>query len=133
MSRRSFILSHGASCKNWRWSWSFVNDSERFVIFGAWDRHDHGAAALILSPKWAHTESGRQSPGYTQAREHVRLIEEESYRLFTFLMKHARASHATQNGPSRLAGFERVLTPKRLVRRGRNWYAVDLSHPAAAA
>ena len=41
-SRRAFIESVGATCQNWQWSWSFVNHSERFVAFGAWDVNTMG-------------------------------------------------------------------------------------------
>ena len=39
MKRKQFIESFGATCKNWTWSWSFVNHDEKLVIFGAWDDH----------------------------------------------------------------------------------------------
>jgi len=25
MTRKEFIVSNGATCKNWNWSWSFIN------------------------------------------------------------------------------------------------------------
>lgn len=37
MNRKQFIQSRGATCRNWMWSWSFINHDEQFVIFGAWD------------------------------------------------------------------------------------------------
>ncbi len=39
MSRKEFIESVDATCKNWQWSWSFINETERFIVFGAWDRN----------------------------------------------------------------------------------------------
>ena len=110
MSRKSFILSHGATCKNWCWSWSFINETERFIIFGAWDRQEQDSITRILSPDWEMTETGRKSSGYRQAREHIRLIEEEGYRLFTFPMKHAYA--AGKGGPSKIVRFTPILTPE---------------------
>lgn len=35
-------------CRNWNWSWSFVNQSSRQVIFGAWDKDTPGGRAMIL-------------------------------------------------------------------------------------
>lgn len=49
MSRKKFIESHGATCKNWNWSWSFINDAEKFIIFGAWDVYDDGNMSQILA------------------------------------------------------------------------------------
>ncbi|ENZ7924401.1 TPA: hypothetical protein ACR599_005716 [Klebsiella variicola] len=37
MNRKQFILSCGATCRNWMWSWSFINHDEQMVVFGAWD------------------------------------------------------------------------------------------------
>ena len=83
MNRKQFIESQGATCKNWTWSWSFVNESKRLVIFGAWDKNTSGKTAKILSEDW-ETERGHKQPGYAQALEHIRLIEEDGYRLMTF-------------------------------------------------
>ena len=49
MSRKQFIESVGATCKNWNWSWSFVNHQEKFVIFGLWDVNEDG---LIFDQNW---------------------------------------------------------------------------------
>ncbi len=86
MSRKQFIESQGATCKNWTWSWSFINKSEKFIIFGAWDIHNDGNTTLILGEDWATSRKGGKQPGYPQSREHIRLIEEEGYQLKTFPM-----------------------------------------------
>ena len=86
MSRKQFIESQGATCKNWNWSWSFFNEAEKFIIFGAWDIHDSGNTNLILSEDWVTNGKGNKSLGYKQSREHIRLIEEENYQLKTFPM-----------------------------------------------
>ncbi len=31
MNRKQFIESQGATCKNWTWSWSFVNEKEKTI------------------------------------------------------------------------------------------------------
>ncbi len=129
MSRKAFIESHGATCRNWNWSWSFINEADRTIIFGAWDQWDDGQSALILSENWQRTRKGRKSSGYPQSREHIRHIEEAGYRLLTFPMKYSEQRlESDGTGPSTIAGFERVLTEKRLFRRGHEWYAED---PAA--
>lgn len=92
MNRKQFIESLGAKCRNWMWSWSFVNDNERLVIFGAWDINQAGNKSLILSEDWEVSRRGRKQPAYAQSREHIRLIEEEGYRLATFPMVYSDAN-----------------------------------------
>jgi 5-methylcytosine-specific restriction enzyme A len=125
MSRKQFVLSKGATCKNWGWSWSFVNESEQLVIFGLWDYHTNG---LILSEDWRKSASGWKNRGYDQALEHIRLIEEEGYRLMTFPMQDADAKRQDDgNGRAKIGGFIPVLTEKKLKRVGRSWYAKDVT------
>ena len=105
MNRKKFIQSHRATCRNWQWSWSFVNESERFVIFGAWDRFTDGK---ILSEDWQVRRDGHKSHGYDQSREHVRLIEEEGYRWMTFPMQYEDEG----GGLAKIGGFTQSL-PRR--------------------
>ena len=86
MSKRDFIESYGATCGDWRKSWSYINENERFIIFGAWDRHTKEGSAKILDATWERGTNGRKKFGFAQAKMHIRLIEEEGYRLFTFPM-----------------------------------------------
>ena len=46
MNRKQFIQSKGATCVNWNWSWSFINEEDRVIIFGAWDRLTEGGGHL---------------------------------------------------------------------------------------
>jgi len=132
MNRKQFIESQGATCKNWTWSWSFVNESKRLVIFGAWDKNTSGKTAKILSEDW-ETERGHKQPGYAQALEHIRLIEEDGYRLMTFPMEYSESEE--EDGPAKIKGFTPQLTEKSLTKLGNVWYAVDagLSTPVALA
>jgi 5-methylcytosine-specific restriction enzyme A len=126
MTRKQFIESKGATCRNWTWSWSFVNEKEKIVIFGAWDRHTEGNTSLILSEDWRVSRRGRKQPAYEQSREHVRLIEEEGYQLKTFPMKYSDAKKDEDGvGPAKIDGFVPKLTSKSLKRVGGNWYASD--------
>ena len=126
MTRRQFIESHGATCRNWQWSWSFINEAEKIVIFGAWDRYTAGQKALILDESWHRSSRGRKSNGYDQSREHVRLVEEEGHRLMTFPLKYSAAKKdENEQGPSQIGGFDPILTPKTLTRVGNSWYASD--------
>lgn len=131
MTRKEFIEAHGATCANWQWSWSFVNEDERFVIFGAWDKDTDGGTSLILAESWERSTKGRRNAGYRQSREHIRLVEEEGYALKTFPLLYSnerRDEHG--RGPAKIKGFVPEMTTKVLRRVGSEWYADD---PALSA
>lgn len=119
MSRKQFIESVGATCKNWQNAWSFINVDEKVIIFGAWKHlvDDHGH--LILSRNWMYGKKGRKRAGFTFSKEHIRLIEEEGYSLKTFPMK--LSSSPTKD---RINTFEPFLSDRNLLKIGDNWYAV---------
>lgn len=127
MNRKQFVESQGATCKNWTWSWSFINEPEKFIIFGAWDIHDDGNTTRILSEDSATSRKGRKQPGYLQSREHIRLIEEEGYQLKTFPMKYM-AANEEEGAPSKIKDFTPELTNKKLIRIDNSWYASDQTH-----
>lgn len=127
MSRKKFIQSHGASCKSWQNSWSFVNHNanQPFVIFGEWQNRNNG---LIFSKDWERNNTtGRRRPGFKESLENIRLVEEEGYKLFVFPMYAADPDSETakiHHIEERL--FERTLE----CRDGRNWYAVGEPIPS---
>ena len=127
MNRKKFIESHGATCKNWTWSWSFVNHGDQFVIFGAWDKHTEPERALILGEDWSHRSTdGVKNKGFPQSREHIRLIENAGYRLFTFPMYVSEElQDAEGNGPSKIDRFDEKLTQKTLRKESGGWYAYE--------
>ncbi|MCA9449995.1 MAG: HNH endonuclease [Candidatus Omnitrophica bacterium] len=126
MNRKQFIKSHGATCNNWTWSWSFVNHDERFVVFGAWDRFTEGRKDMILTEAWSINRKGRKSPSYNQSREHLRLIEENGFRLFTFPMEYSEELEGEDGtGPGKIGGFTPKLRERTLTRVGSCWYAGD--------
>ncbi|MDR6742034.1 5-methylcytosine-specific restriction protein A [Herbaspirillum sp. 1173] len=126
MNRKKFILSNGAVCDNWTWSWSFVNHNEKFIIFGAWDTNTKENGALIFSEKWQRKRNGSKRSAYPQSREHIRLIEEEGYSLKVFrIIFSDEKQNMDGEGPSTIKGFERVLTDKLLRKVEGDWYAVD--------
>lgn len=125
MNRKQLIESHGATCRNWRWSWSFINEAERFIIFGAWDVNQSGTKSLILSEEWRVSRKGRKQAAYTESRDHVRLVEEEGYRLMTFPMVYSDAREEGGTGPATIGDFTPVLAQRVLIRLGSNWYASD--------
>lgn len=111
MNRKQFIESVGATCKNWNWSWSFVNHEEKFIVFGLWDVHQDG---LILDEDWSE-------PGKGQSIEHIRLVLEKGYQLKIFPMEHTR----TEEGRAKIKSFEPILIDKNLVKGSGRWYAVS--------
>ena len=126
MSRKKFIESQGATCKNWRGSWSFVNHNEKVVIFGAWDINNNGNKSLIFSESWNTSEKGRKTAAFEQSREHIRLIEDEGYILKTFPIKHSYANKDENGiGPAKIKSFTPKLDRKYLKREGDKWYASD--------
>lgn len=132
MSRKQFILSHGATCDNWNWSWSFVNHERKFVIFGAWDIYTEDDAALVFSEDWRFDQNGRAKAGWEQSRRHIRLIEEQGYSLLTFPILHSNEKQDEHGyGPAKIKGVVEQLSPKTLKRDGKEWYASDsgIAHP----
>ena len=119
VSRKRFIESVGATCKNWTWSWSFVNHKEKFVVFGLWDVHKDG---LIFDNNW--TGAGR-----TQSLEHIDLIKNQGYQLKTFPMQYAEK----KDGTAKIKSFEPILEDKTLVKVAHNWYAISDSFDAGIA
>lgn len=120
MSRKQFIQSLGATCSNWNWSWSFINESKKEIIFGVWDDLAIGDNWLIFSNEWERDENGKKSKGFQQSRNHLALIENEGYQLFVFRMFAVEGSK-----PVKIKDFERQLLPKKILRRGDNWYATE--------
>ena len=123
MRRKQFIKSQGATCSNWSWSWSFVNHKRKFVIFGVWSDHVKGDIQTILGESWRISGKDRIQAGYTQAIEHIRLVEGKGYRLKTFVMEYSDDYDA--NGPARIGSFEQKLYSKKLMKDGEDWLAID--------
>ncbi len=128
MSRKKFIESHGATCRNWLWSWSFVNLEKRFVIFGAWDECIEGDRQLILEDDWKKTSTGRNAPGFNQSIEHIRLIEEEGFQLYTFRLFKSDPNADRKGAAAKLWKIEKILRRKLLVRdeENRRYLAVSM-------
>lgn len=125
MNRKQFIEANGATCNNWRLSWSFINEEERIIIFGAWDFQTEGNTTLIFSEDW-QIRRGRKQSAYKQSREHIRLIEEEGFMLMTFPMQHSDAKKDNSGvGPAKIKAFTPKLEARFLKRVGGNWYASD--------
>lgn len=120
MNRKQFILSEGATCSNWTWSWSFVNHEKRMVIFGAWDVEREQERSVILREEWEYNFNNKKRPGYTQAKEHIQLAQ-ACYELYTFNMEFAE--HPENPEIAVIKDFERKLNRRYLRKEGTVWYA----------
>ena len=111
MNLKQFIESNGATCDNWRWSWSYVNHDEKFVIFGEWQNDPQTEVGVILDTRWEFNNGRRQS-GWGQSIEHLDLIQNHGYELktFPFKMKLPREENKT----AEMESFEDQLTTKSL-------------------
>lgn len=125
MSRTEFMRSLGATCKNDNWSWSFIDEINKKIIFGAWEdlRSDDGKKVLILASSWRENVNGHKKNGYTQSIEHIDKILHEGYSLFTF--SQTRHEKTTENGAARIKHFEKKIVRKYLTKKDGDWYATD--------
>ena len=126
MNRKEFIESQGATCRNWTWSWSFINSKDKVIIFGAWDKNTNGNISRIFSEEWKSNVQGRKQPAYDQSSEHIRLIEQKGYQLKTFPIVFSNEKQDKHGfGPAKIKDFVRKLSPKTLIKVGPDWFASD--------
>ncbi|SIO09985.1 HNH endonuclease [Vannielia litorea] len=126
-NRKQFILENNATCKNWNWSWSFVNHDAKIVIFGAWDVATRGTSKIILNEDWVvNKATQRKNNGYPEALEYIRLVEQAGYRLQTFPMTHSLVDPKVPDGHAKIRDFEPVLSDAQLTKDGKYWLALPL-------
>lgn len=132
-NRKQFITAQGAECKNWNWSWSFVNHDEKLVIFGAWHNHDKGPKGqTILAEDWALTAKGKAASGYKQSFDHLKLVMEQGYTIKTFPIFPVDENHVELGvGPSRIESFTPVLSIKTVEKIKDEWVALDTPEQSA--
>jgi 5-methylcytosine-specific restriction enzyme A len=123
VNRQTFIESLGATCANWRWSWSFVNHAKGWVIFGAWDVREMDKGQVILADDWAIRRE-RRTPSYKESIGHIALAQ-SGYALFTFRMNRALAYPGSGLKTSRIKKFEPKIRLMTLERAAPFWLAVE--------
>lgn len=84
MSRKKFMESYGATNRNARYGWAFVNHEKKEVYFGAWDVNTNRERSLIFSMDWEFNNDGRRVNAFGEALEYIKLVENEGYSLRTF-------------------------------------------------
>jgi len=124
-SRFSFVKSHGISGNN-SYAWSFINERERFVLFGAWTDLISDGKQLIFSDSdgWTYL-NGRRQGWHTHSSSHIELILEEDYKLFTFRQIPNPRTDNTQ--PASWETWIEEFCPKELLVEGLDYYAIDIS------
>ncbi len=125
MSRKQFIEAHGATCRNWHWSWSFINEKEKLIIFGVWDINFDGSKFLLIDEDPELDTAGKRKAAHAEALANIRLVESGEYRLQTFpifFSDERRGEHG--DGPAAIKSFTPKLTRSILMKVGRKYYAV---------
>ncbi|KQT41203.1 MULTISPECIES: hypothetical protein [unclassified Methylophilus] len=125
MNRKNFMLRNGATCSNWTWSWSFVNHKEKVIFFGTWFAENNQDKELILSEQWEYLNK-RKQPGYSQALEHIKLIE-KGYKLRTFKQIYSDERRINRkNAPAKIKKIIPDTNPRTLRKIGIEWFATPL-------
>ncbi|PLY36186.1 HNH endonuclease [Pectobacterium carotovorum] len=121
-SRKQFILSCGATCKNWTWSWSFVNHEKKMVIFGAWEneREEGLGRTAILRESWKHN-TVRKNNGYSQSVSHIGHVMNDGYELYTFDMINSKVDEEI----AKINNFTPKLNKKYAKKENGVWFAYD--------
>ena len=125
ISRLKFANNHGAICSNYRYAWSYINEDEKFIIFGAWEHTKVEYGHLIFSKSWERDENGRKKNAYSPSFAHIERIIEDGFKLFVFSQK---AVPGTENGPAEIESFKQELEERKLLVVGNDYLAVYLNH-----
>ena len=121
-SRSEFAAKFGAMCVNPQFAWSYINDADKFVLFGAWEHEQSLDNCRILSESWKTNAAGRKNNGYGQSLKHINKIVDENFNLMTFSMV-AVDSHPS--GPTKVKSFSEEIVPKTLVKIDGDYFAID--------
>lgn len=137
MSRKKFMEFHGATNRNDRYGWAFVNHEDKVVIFGAWDVNTEPDRALILSTDWERNELGRRQNAFGEAMEYIGLVENEGYSLKTFpIILDEEYESGSGTGRVKIKDYVEVLSEMSLEVINGDYYAVgshDVKHSKKAS
>jgi 5-methylcytosine-specific restriction protein A len=122
MSRKKFIESNGATCKNWNWSWSFVNHKKKFVIFGYWDWNEDPDHIIILKESWAY-HNNKRNKGYSEAIKYIDLIYNNGYSLKIFPMIEKKG--LPEGSAASIDYIIKELYDRSIEKVGNEWQAVN--------
>ncbi len=132
MSRKKFMESHGATNRNDRYGWAFVNHEDKVVIFGAWDVNTEPDRTLILSMGWERNELGRKQNAFGEAMEYIRLVQNDGYILKTFpIILDEEYDNSSGTGRAKIKDYVEELSDMSLEVINGEYYAVgrhELKH-----
>ena len=127
MSKIAFAKENGATCNNPNYAWSYINEAEKFIMFGAWKHLVNDDSFLIFSENWNKNNKGHKQKGYAPSLRHIERIIEEGYRLFTFPMIAVEGTE-DGDGPTKTKEFTPELTQMSLTVKGRDFIAVPIGN-----
>lgn len=125
MNRKQFILSIGATCSNWNWSWSFVNHDKRFVVFGYSENDSNGDQLKIFSEDWEFGQDGKKKRAYLQSLSHIDLVQNKDYQLKVYKLEYETIKNKKGFQVESIKSFEHELHYRKLTKNKRDWFAVD--------
>lgn len=111
MSIKSFVLRYGATCPNWNFAWSYINDAQKFVILTAWQHEFDGERYKVFSANWRLNQSGRKNNGYRITKGHIEQALFEGYSV-KIVRKYARLPI---QGVVQTERFDEELVPAKIT------------------
>ncbi len=125
MSRKKFMESYGATNRNSRYGWAFVNHEEKQVYFGAWDVNTDRDKSLIFSMDWEFNNEGRRVNAFGEALEYIKLVENAGYSLRTFpIIWDEDNDRYADKGSAKIKKYIEEVSDMSLEIIGRDYYAV---------
>jgi hypothetical protein len=116
---------HGATSRNDRYAWGFVNHKDKVVIFGAWDVHTKNGRSMIMSADWERNDKGHKQNAFGEAMEYINLVEEEDYQLKTFpMIIDTEYEDVRETGRAKIKDFIKEVTSMKLEKVGSDYFAV---------
>jgi len=81
ISRLEFMTKVGAKMTNQQWSWVGIDHNKKRVYFTTWKhfRTPGKQEYLVFAEQWGGDESEKKSPGHSDAKKALKLINDDGY------------------------------------------------------